>query len=107
METVSHSSVAGPRCTRRSGRVRPPRTLTSGRRGRHTHVEMTWLKCFAWRTRMETHASKTIYPQHGATAERVNAHAPPHRELKFGVRGIDEVVSVMRLVAIIHNLLLA
>jgi transposase len=84
--------------------LRPPRTLTSGREAATPRADDS-AEVIAWRARMESAAAKTIYRQRGATAECVNAHVRRHGVVQFGVRGVENVLSVMLLVAITHNLL--
>jgi transposase len=84
--------------------LRPPRTRTSGREAATPRADDS-AEVIAWRARMETAAAKTIYRQRGAIAECVNAQVRRHGVLQFGVRGVDNVLSVMLLVAITHNML--
>jgi hypothetical protein len=84
--------------------LRPPRTTTSGRTAATPRADDS-AEVVAWRTRMETDAAKIIYRQRGAIAECVNAHVRRHGVLQFRVRGVDNVLSVMLLVAITHNML--
>jgi hypothetical protein len=84
--------------------LRPPRTVTSGRDASTPRADDS-PEVKAWRTRMDTDEGHAIYRQRAATAECVNAHARRHGVLQFGVRGANNVLSVMLLVAITHNLL--
>ena len=84
--------------------LRPPRTTTSGREAATPRADDS-AEVVAWRARMDTEAAKTIYRQRGAIAECVNAHVRRYGVRQFGVRGVDNVLSVMLLVAITHNLL--
>lgn len=84
--------------------VRPPRTTTSGRE-RQTPREDDTPAVVAWRKRMETEEAKEVYKRRGATAEWANAQARMHGLLRFTVRGLGKVRSVVLLVAIGHNLL--
>jgi transposase len=84
--------------------LRPPRTTTSGREAATPRADDS-AEVIAWRARMQTEAAKSIYRQRGAIAECVNAQVRRHGVRQFGVRGVDNVLSVMLLVAITHNLL--
>jgi transposase len=85
--------------------LRPPRTLTSGRAAATPRADDS-LEVQAWRARMETTEAKAIYRQRGATAECVNAQSRMRYGVQqFKVRGVDNVLSVMLLVAVTHNLL--
>jgi hypothetical protein len=85
--------------------LRPPRTLTSGREAATPRADDS-VEVQAWRARMETTEAKAIYRQRGATAECVNAQSRMrHGVQQFKVRGVDNVLSVMLLVAVTHNLL--
>lgn len=59
----------------------------------------------AWRKRMKDEAAKAVYRQRGATAEWVNAQVRLHGVSQFTVRGLTNVITVMLLVAVAHNLL--
>lgn len=84
--------------------VRPPRTSTSGRERQTPRGDDT-PAVIDWRKRMETEAAKEVYKRRGATAEWANAQARVHGLLRFTVRGLGKVRSVVLLVAIGHNLL--
>ena len=84
--------------------LRPPRTTTSGREAATPRADDS-AEVVAWRARMDTEQAKVIYRQRGATAECVNAQVRRHGVVQFGVRGVDNVLSVMLLVALTHNLL--
>ena len=84
--------------------LRPPRTLTSGREAATPRADDS-AEVIVWRARMASAAAKAIYRQRGAIAECVNAQVRRHGVTQFGVRGVDNVLSVMLLVAITHNLL--
>lgn len=84
--------------------VRPPRTSTSGRE-RQTPREDDTPAVVDWRKRMETEEAKEAYKRRGATAEWANAQARMHGLLRFTVRGLGKVRSVVLFVAIGHNLL--
>jgi homoserine kinase len=58
-----------------------------------------------WRERMETEEAKEIYKGRAATSECVNAHARHHSLTQACVRGKKNVLSMLLLVAITHNLL--
>lgn len=84
--------------------LRPPRTLTSGRQASTPRADDS-PEVVAWRARMATTSARTIYRQRGAIAECVNAQVRHYGVLQFRVRGVENVLSVMLLVALTHNLL--
>ena len=85
--------------------LRPPRTVTSGRAAATPRADDS-VEVQTWRARMDTAEAQTIYRQRGATAECVNAQFRMRYGVQqFKVRGVDNVLSVMLLVAITHNLL--
>lgn len=84
--------------------VRPPRTTTSGRE-RNSPRDDDSPAVVAWRQRMETEEAKTLYKKRAATAEWANAQARCHGLVRFTVRGLSKVLSVVLLIAIAHNLL--
>jgi len=84
--------------------TRSPRATTSGRTKADPRCDDT-PEVARWRERMETEEAKEIYKGRAATAECVNAHARRYGLRQLLVRGADEVLSVLLLVAITHNLL--
>ena len=58
-----------------------------------------------WRQRMATEDAKAVYKNRGAIAEWTNAQIRQHGLLRFTVRGIAKVTTVMLLVVIAHNIL--
>lgn len=84
--------------------VRPPRTATSGRE-RSSPRRDDSPEVIAWRQRMETEEAKNRYKLRAATAEWANAQVRCHGLTRFTVRGLNNVLSVVLLVAIAHNLL--
>jgi transposase len=84
--------------------TRSPRTTTSGRTKADPRPDDT-PEVARWRERMETEEAKEIYKGRAATSECVNAHARRHSLTQLLVRGTRNVLSVLLLVAITHNLL--
>jgi hypothetical protein len=84
--------------------TRSPRTTTSGRTKADPRPDDT-PEVARWRVRMETEEAKEIYKGRAATSECVNAHARRHTLTQLLVRGTRNVLSVLLLVAITHNLL--
>jgi len=84
--------------------TRSPRTTTSGRTKADPRPDDT-PEVARWRKRMETEEAKEIYKGRAATSECVNAHARRHSLTQLLVRGTRNVLSVLLLVAITHNLL--
>jgi len=84
--------------------TRSPRTTTSGRTKADPRPDDT-PEVARWRVRMETEEAKEIYKGRAATSECVNAHARRHSLTQLLVRGTRNVLSVLLLVAITHNLL--
>ena len=84
--------------------TRSPRTTTSGRTKADPRPDDT-PEVARWRKRMETEEAKEIYKERAATSECVNAHARRHSLTQLLVRGTRNVLSVLLLVAITHNLL--
>ena len=84
--------------------TRSPRTTTSGRTKADPRPDDTPAVA-RWRVRMETEEAKEIYKGRAATSECVNAHARRHTLTQLLVRGTRNVLSVLLLVAITHNLL--
>jgi transposase len=84
--------------------TRSPRTTTSGRTKADPRPDDT-PEVARWRERMETEEAKEIYKGRAATSECVNAHARRHSLTRLLVRGTGNVLSVLLLVAITHNLL--
>ena len=84
--------------------VRPPRTTTSGRE-RSSPRRDDSPEVIAWRQRMEMEEAKSIYKLRAATAEWANAQVRQHGLTRFTVRGLSNVLSIVLLVAIAHNLL--
>ncbi len=84
--------------------VRPPRTTTSGRQ-RSSPRRDDSAEVIAWRQRMETEGAKEHYKLRAATAEWTNAQVRFHGLTKFTVRGLNNVLSLVLLAAIAHNLL--
>jgi hypothetical protein len=84
--------------------TRSPRTTTSGRTKADPRPDDT-PEVARWRARMETEEAKEIYKGRAATSECVNAHARRHSLTQLLVRGRRNVLSVLLLVAITHNLL--
>ena len=84
--------------------VRPPRTTSSGRERRSPRKDDS-PAVMAWRERMETDEAKRIYKMRAATAEWANAQVRQHGLLSFTVRGLTKVLSVVLLIAVVHNIL--
>jgi transposase len=84
--------------------TRSPRTTTSGRTKADPRPDDT-PEVARWRKRMETEEAKEIYKGRAATSECVNAHARRYGLTQLLVRGTKNVLSVLLLVAIAHNLL--
>ena len=84
--------------------VRPPRTTTSGRE-RSSPRQDDSPEVVAWRQRMETEEAKSIYKLRAATAEWANAQVRQHGLVRFTVRGLSKVLSVVLMTVIAHNLL--
>ena len=84
--------------------TRSPRTTTSGRTKADPRPDDT-PEVARWRERMETEEAKETYKGRAATSECVNAHARRHGLTRLLVRGTRNVLSVLLLVAITHNLL--
>lgn len=86
--------------------VRPPRTATSGRE-RSSPRRDDSPAVVAWRQRMETPEAKARYKMRAATAEWANAQIRHHGLLRFTVRGLSKVLSVVLLAVIAHNIVRA
>ena len=84
--------------------TRSPRTTTSGRTKADPRPDDP-PEVVRWRERMETEEAKEIYKGRAATSECVNAHARRHSLTQLWVRREKNVLSVLLLVAITHNLL--
>jgi transposase len=84
--------------------VRPPRTITSGRKRSSPRWDDT-PEVVAWRQRMESEEAKSIYKLRAATAEWANAQVRSHGLARFTVRGLNKALSVVLLVVIAHNLM--
>lgn len=84
--------------------TRPPRTTTSGRTQAESRPDDT-TEVAGWRVRMETAEAKEVYKERAATAECVNAHLRRYGLRQLTVRGTQEVLSVLLLVAVAHNVL--
>lgn len=85
--------------------VEAPRKATSGRTAYDPRPDDTPAVA-AWRQRMGTPEGQATYRQRGAIAEWTNAQLRIRHGLqRFTVRGLDRVTSVVRLLAVTHNLL--
>lgn len=60
-----------------------------------------------WEMRMETEEGKKIFKERSATAEFVNAQTRNKGLQQFPVRGLDKVLTVTLLYAIVHNMTIA
>ena len=91
--------------------VPSPRTLkgqpAAPPRDRHTPRPEDSPAVAAWRQRMETDASKTLYKLRAATAECINALARNRGLQQFRVRGLDKARAVLLWFALAHNLMRA
>jgi hypothetical protein len=81
-----------------------PRTTTSGRTKADPRLDDP-PEVVRRRERMETEEAKEIYKGRAATSECVNAHARRHSLTQLWVRREKNVLSVLLLVAVTHNLL--